>query len=106
MKKYDPALRSRAWAGLALRAAVAGYLIYLAVKIVSGMMEGGPVPSWGAWGIAAAFAAVAVCFCVYAWKAFRKAWKAAALSEEMAAAGDGGDKDAGVRRDTESPPFK
>ena len=81
-KSYDPALQRKALTGLGLRVLVAGYLGYLAWKIFSGMLSGGPIPVWGVWLICLGFAAVAAVFCVYAWRAYRKALKAAEIRPE------------------------
>ena len=80
-KEYDAALRTRALTSLFLRVAVAGYLCYMAYLVFSGMLKGSsPIPVWCVWAIVAVFAVVAVGFCVYAWKAFRKALTAAEVS--------------------------
>lgn len=70
-KEYDMALLSKALTGLTLRVAVSGYIVYLGWKIVANVGIGdSPIPSWGAWLIFAVFAAVAVVFCVFAWKQY------------------------------------
>lgn len=79
-REYDRAMKSKAYTGLVLRIAVAGYLCYMAYMVLSGMLHGGsPVPVWAVWVICAIFAGVAVIFCVYAWISFRKALKSAEL---------------------------
>jgi hypothetical protein len=80
-KEYDTVLRGRAYTGLGLRVLVAGYMVYLAWKLLSNMLGGkGSIPEWGVYAICVVFAAAAVGFCVYAWKGFRKALKAAELT--------------------------
>lgn len=79
-RKYDTIMKGRAFTGLALRAAVAGYMVYLAWKIFTNMLGGSSaIPLWAVWLICIVFAAVAVIFCVYSWKAFRKALKEAEI---------------------------
>lgn len=77
-KGYDPVLIGRALTSLALRVAVAGYIVYLAWKILSGMLGGtSPIPSWGAWVMSLVLAAAAIGFCYYALREFLKARKSA-----------------------------
>lgn len=88
-KEYDAVMRGRAYTGLGLRVLVAGYMVYLAWKIVSNMSGGsGSLPEWGAYAISIVFTTVAAGFCVYAWKAFRKALKAAEITAVPETAGE------------------
>ena len=80
-KEYDTVMRGRACTRLGLRVLVAGYLVYLAWKLLTGM-PGGSIPEWGAYAICAVFTAAAAGFCVYALKAFKKALKAAEIDSE------------------------
>jgi membrane protein implicated in regulation of membrane protease activity len=80
-KVYDTVLRGKALAGLALRAAVAGYIVYLAWKILANMWSGSSaIPEWAVWLICIVFGAAAIGFCIYAWKFFGKAMKAAEMT--------------------------
>lgn len=77
-KKYDPVMTGRALTTLALRIAVAGYIVYLAWKIFSGMLAGtSPIPEWAVWLIGIVLAAAALAFCVYSIRVFLKARQAA-----------------------------
>lgn len=78
-KEHDYALMSRALTNLTLRVAIAGYIVYLAFKIMNGTQNGGSIPAWGVWLICIIFVAAAFAFCLYAWKLYRKALKAAEI---------------------------
>ncbi len=79
-KQYNTVMRGRAFAALALRIAVAGYLVYLAWRIMTNMLSGSDaIPEWVVWLFCAAFIAAAAGFCVYATVFFKKALKAAEL---------------------------
>ncbi len=73
MQKY-----SRATGSGVLRAAVAGYLIYLGYNIISDMLSGvsGMQPAL-AWLIGILFIACAIAFAVYSYIRYRKELKAA-----------------------------
>lgn len=87
-KAYDMTRKAGAVTGLVLRAAIAGYLAYLAWHILRGAQKGGsPIPEWGAWLICLAFAAAAAGFCLYAWRAYQKGLKAAELSDDSPVTG-------------------
>ncbi len=80
-KVYDTVMRGRAYTGLVLRVLVAGYMVYLAWKLMSGMLGGsGSIPEWGVYAICIVFTAAAAGFCVFAYKAFKKALKAAEIT--------------------------
>lgn len=79
-KEHDYALMTRALTNLSLRVAVAGYMVYLAWKIMSGTQNGGTnIPVWGVWLICIIFVLAALAFCFYAWKLYLKALKAAEI---------------------------
>lgn len=81
-KEYDPVKIGRALTSLALRAAVAGYIVYLSWKILSGMLEGtSTIPEAGAWVISVILAAAAIGFLGYALKEFLTARKAAEVTK-------------------------
>lgn len=81
--KYDIQLRNRASTALVLRVVVAGYLLYLVYKIISGVMGGdSPIPPWAVWLIGGAMAVAAAAFLVYAWKRYRADMKAARFTQE------------------------
>lgn len=81
--KYDIQLRNRASTALVLRVVVAGYLLYLVYKIISGAMGGdSPIPVWAVWLIGGAMAVAALAFLIYAWKRYRADMKAARFTEE------------------------
>ena len=70
-KEYDPGLMGRAISGLGLRVLVAAYMVYMAWKVLSGVLNGSsPIPEFIAWAIFLLFAAAALAFCVYAVKQF------------------------------------
>ncbi len=51
-KVYDTVMRGRAYTGLGLRVLVAGYMAYLAWKLMSSMLGGsGSIPEWGVYAI-------------------------------------------------------
>jgi hypothetical protein len=79
-KEYDTVMRGRAFTGLALRIAVAGYLVYLAWKIIMNMLSGSDaIPEWAVWLFCIGFIAAAAGFCVYAGVFFKRALKDAEL---------------------------
>lgn len=79
-KEYDIAKKSKALTGLLLRVAVAAYIAYLAWKILSGMLEGSsPIPVFAVWLICIVLTAGALGFCIFSWKAYQKAMKAAEI---------------------------
>ena len=80
-KEYDPGLMGKAISGLGLRVLVAVYIVYMAWKVLSGVLNGSsPIPEWVAWTIFSVFAAAALAFCVYAIKQFLLHLKASELS--------------------------
>ena len=80
-KEYDMVQRNRAITGLGLRVVVSAYIVYLAWKILTGMISGSsPIPTWAVLLICIVLTGVALVFCVYSWKSFRKALKAAEYS--------------------------
>ena len=81
-KEYDRALTAKALTALCLRVAIAAYIVYLAWRVISGMLKGGsPIPSLAVIIICILFLGVALVFCAYAWKEYKKALKAAQLPE-------------------------
>ncbi|MBP8641373.1 MAG: hypothetical protein KBI01_10865 [Oscillospiraceae bacterium] len=80
-KEYDPGLMGRAISGLGLRVLVAVYIVYMAWKVLSGVLNGSsPIPEWIAWTIFSVFAAAALAFCIYAVKQFLLLLKSAVIS--------------------------
>lgn len=80
-KEYDLAMKNRAMTGFMLRVVVAGYIVYLAWKILTGMQSGtSPIPEWAVWLICSVMAAAALGFCVYSWITYQKAIKAAEIN--------------------------
>lgn len=80
-KEYDPGLMGRAISGLGLRVLVAAYIVYMAWKVLSGVLNGSsPIPGGVAWAIFSVFAAAALVFCVYAIKQFLLHLKSSELS--------------------------
>lgn len=101
-KVYDTVLKSRAFTGLALRVAVAGYIVYLAWKILTNMLSGSSsIPEWAVWLICIVFGAAAISFCVYAWKFFEKAMKAAEITSVAQPNSGDSDTPAGESEDTD-----
>ena len=99
-KEYDMALASKALTGLVLRVAIAGYIVYLAWKIVANVANGdSPIPAWGAWLIFAVFVAASVVFCVFAWKQFRLIRKIAELPPAVQDSEAPQEKDSGNSED-------
>ncbi len=81
-KEYDSPLRAKALTGFCMRAAIAAYIVYLAWRVLSGMLKGAsPISTLLAIFICVLFVGAAVAFCVYAWKEYKKALKAAELPE-------------------------
>ncbi len=80
-KEYDMAILSKALTGLGLRVILAGYLIYLAWKVLKGTLAGGPIPLWGGWLVFAVFACSGVVFCVFSVRQYLIARKEATLRE-------------------------
>lgn len=71
-KPLDPVLAGRALTALGFRVLVAGYLVYLAWKILTGVLAGGsPIPVWCGWLIFVVFVGGALSFCVFSWKQYR-----------------------------------
>ncbi len=82
-KEYDMAMKNKAITQLLLRVAIAGYIVYLAWKLLSNMLTGsGSFPQWAVWLVCVVFVAVAVWFCAYSLKGFKKALRAAEISAE------------------------
>ncbi|HWP50182.1 MAG TPA: hypothetical protein VN626_00660 [Clostridia bacterium] len=80
-KEHDLEMVSKALKKLALRGAMAVYLVFLAWKIFSGMLNGSsPIPILGIWLICLVLASVAIGFCAFALMAYQKALKTAELS--------------------------
>ncbi len=80
-KEYDPGLMGRAISGLTLRVLVAAYIVYMAWKVLSGVLNGSsPIPEWVGWAIFSVFAVAAVAFCIYALKQFLLQLKSSELS--------------------------
>ena len=74
--EYDSALKAKALTGLSLRAVIAGYIVYLAWKVLSGMLNGAsPIPTFAVIVICILFLGCALAFCVYAWKVYKKGSK-------------------------------
>lgn len=83
-KEYDIAMRNKALTGLVLRVAIAGYIVYLAWKLLANMLNGtSTIPELIVWLVCIVFAAVALGFCMYTWKEFRKSLKAAEVSPPL-----------------------
>jgi TRAP-type C4-dicarboxylate transport system permease small subunit len=81
--KYDEALRSKAIGTSAIRAVVAGYLVYLGYTLIRDWLRGGSTMSpWVAWGIGLLFCIGGAAFGLYTWKQYRAALKAAELPAE------------------------
>lgn len=102
-KEYDIALRNKALTGLVLRAVIAGYMLYLAWKLMSNMLNGsGSIPELIVWLVCIVFAAVALGFCVYTWKEFRKSMKAAQVSSSHQEIHIDSASETGIQMDDES----
>lgn len=66
-----------------LRAAVAGYLIYLGFTLIRDLLSGSSgLPPAAAWGIGAVFMLAGALFLVYAWRRFRAEQKAEAAPRD------------------------
>lgn len=69
--------KSAAVTKLTLRLAVAGYLIYLAWKIVGGTLDGtSPIIPWLSYAICAVFILAVIGLGLYSFREFWKAWNA------------------------------
>lgn len=79
-KEYDLAMKSKAITGLSLRVLVAGYIVYLVWKILTGTLDGsGPIPIWAVWLICIMMTATALGFCYFSWKQYQKALESAEI---------------------------
>ncbi len=84
INKLDPGLFGRAISGLVLRVLVAAYIVYMAWKVLSGVLNGSsPIPEWGAWTIFSVFVLAAVIFCAFALKQFLLLLKAAEINSAV-----------------------
>ncbi len=80
--EYDSQLKAKALTGFGMRLVIAAYIVYLAWRVLSGMLKGEtPIPSLAVIIISALFLGAAIAFCVYAWRVYKKALKAAELPE-------------------------
>ncbi len=81
-REYDSALMAKAVTRLCMRAAISVYIVYLAWRVLSGMLKGGsPISTQLVIFICILFVGVASAFFVYAWKEYKKALKAAEMPE-------------------------
>ncbi len=81
---YDVQARARAGSAAIFRAAVSVYIIYLAVRILRGVLDGSStVPAWIGWLTSLLFIAGAIAFGIYTWKCYRRDLKAAKLPEQQ-----------------------
>ena len=83
VNRYDAEKKNRAGLHATLRGVVVLDLLYLAEKLVKNVYaDATTIPAWAAWLIGAAFAAAAIAFGVYTWRAYRKDLAAAILPDE------------------------
>lgn len=88
--EYDVQKRAKAGTAATARAAVAGYVIWLGVKIIRGVIAGDTTmpPALG-WIAGIVFIAAALAFGVYIWKRWRQDVEAARLREDPETEDDG-----------------